>query len=166
MAFIETERLILRTWMEADAAAFLAAFASPLVTRYLPLAQPVDERFARTWIEGAMEEEDREGFSPWPVIRKSDSRLIGRCGLHRLPDGTVEVSWMFEPDAWGAGYATEAARAVIDYGESALHLRGVYALIDPRNGASIAVAYRVGMRFDRLVRAYKRDMLRYVRTLG
>ncbi|HET9031036.1 MAG TPA: GNAT family N-acetyltransferase [Candidatus Aquilonibacter sp.] len=162
MAFIETDRLLLRTWMPSDASRLHEIMSDPDVTRFLPDA-PRTLQWAREWIERQMDEQEREGFSLWPVIRKADGRLIGRGGLHRLPDGLVEAGWIFERAAWGHGFATEAARAAIDYGLHVAHLSRVYALVAPGNAASIGVAYRVGMRFDRVVRAYKRDLLRYVR---
>ena len=78
-----------------------------------------------------------------------------------MADGRIEVAWIFERAVWGEGYATEAARAVLDYARDVAHLRGLVALIDPRNRASVSVAHRLGLAFDRVVRAYKRDMLRY-----
>ena len=163
MAFIETERLILRTWMPDDAERLLELNSDPEVARFLGGTAAFTIERMRAWIERQMEEQEREGFSLWPVIRKEDGRLIGRAGLHRLPEGYVEVGWVFERSVWGMGYASEAARASIAYGLDVAHLDHVYALINPFNAASIAVAYRVGMRFDRVVRAYKRDLLRYVR---
>ncbi|MBV8638091.1 MAG: GNAT family N-acetyltransferase [Candidatus Eremiobacteraeota bacterium] len=162
MAFIETERLILRTWMPSDASALLESSLDREVTRFLPVTRPPTLESSLAWIDRQMDEQEREGFSVWPVIRKEDGRLIGRCGLHRLPEGYVEVVWVFERDAWGHGFATEAARAAAAYAREPLRLPALYALINPANSASIAVAYRLGMRFDRVVRAYKRDLLRYV----
>ncbi len=162
MAFIETERLILRTWMPSDAAAVLEIFSDPEATRLLPLSRQPTVESVRAWIDRQMEEQESEGFSLWPVIRKQDSRLIGWCGLHRVPDGYTEIVWVLQRAAWGRGYASEAARAVARYARDTLRLRNVYALIDPANHASVAVAYGLGMRFDRVVRAYKRDLLRYV----
>lgn len=162
MAFIETERLILRTWMPSDAPALHALRTDPDVGRYLGGPSNPTPDNTTQWIARQMDEQEREGFSLWPVIRKEDGKLIGRAGLHRLPEGYVEAGWVFAREAWGHGYATEAARASIDYGFNVVHLSRIYALINPANSASIAVAYRLGMRFDRVVRAYKRDLLRYV----
>jgi len=162
MAFIETERLILRTWMPSDAPALLESYSDPEVTRFLPMSSEPTLESTSAWIDRQMDEQEREGFSVWPVIRKDDGRLIGRCGLHRLPEGYVEIAWVFERASWGHGYATEAARAALTYARETLRLPNLYALINPANSASIAVAYRLGMRFDRVVRAYKRELLRYV----
>ncbi len=162
MAFIETERLILRTWMPSDAPALHAIRSDADVGRYLAGTPTPSIDDVTQWIQRQMDEQEREGFSLWPVIRKDDGRLIGRAGLHRMPEGYVEAGWIFARDVWGNGYATEAARASIDYGFNVVRLSHIYALINPDNAPSIAVAYRVGMRFDRVVRAYKRDLLRYV----
>ncbi|HVA27341.1 MAG TPA: GNAT family N-acetyltransferase [Candidatus Baltobacteraceae bacterium] len=161
MSFIETERLIVRTWMHSDIESVAALMADADVMRFIPGGVRARE-VAVAWMDRAIEEQDREGFSLWPVVRRSDGRVIGYCGLHRMPDGAVEIAWIFERAAWGFGYATEAARAVLDYARENTHVRGIVALIDPWNRASIALAGRLGLRFDRLVRAYKRDLLRYL----
>ena len=135
--------------MHSDAQAFLALSADADVQRY-------------TGVDEAIHEQEHEGFSLWPVMRKDSGKLIGRCGLHRMADGEVEVAWIFARDQWGNGFATEAARDALDYGKSALHLPSICALVAPLNSASVAVANRLNMRFDRVVRAYKRDLLRYL----
>jgi ribosomal-protein-alanine N-acetyltransferase len=162
VAHIETERLILRTWMPGDSAALFAINTDPEINRYLPIVhQPTLESTMR-WIDWAIEEQEREGFSLWPVIRKDTGALIGRCGLHRMENGDVEVAWVLARDQWGHGYATEAARASIDYGLRVMKMKKLVALIFPLNSASVAVANRCGMEFDRVVRAYKRELLKYV----
>lgn len=162
MSYIETERLILRTWMPGDAPALHAIAQKPEVTRFLLHQSPTMERIQK-WIAHETELQDKDGFSCWPVIRKSDTALIGRCGPRRMPAGYVEIAWIFDSAVWGQGYAREAASAVIDYCFATAHLPAVYALINPDNTASIALAYRLGMQFDRVVREYRRDLLRYVR---
>ncbi len=162
MAFVETERLLLRTWMPGDLDAWHAIVSQADVRRFLPISGEPTRDDTAAWIGRQMEEQEREGFSCWPVLRKDDGSLVGRCGLHRLPDGDVEIAWAFAPPVWGCGYATEAARAVLAFAAEHLRLPRVVALVDPRNAASIAVTHRAGMRFDRVVRAYRRDLLRYL----
>ncbi len=162
MSFIETERLILRTWMPSDAPALYAIAQKPEVTRYLIRQNPTMEQ-VQAWIARETGLQDKDGFSCWPVIRKSDGALIGRCGPRRMPGDWVEIAWIFDSAVWGQGYAHEAASAVIDYCFATCHLREVYAIINPDNKASIALAYRLGMQFDRVIRAYRRDLLRYIR---
>ena len=135
--------------------------SDPEVNRYIPIAHVPTLESTNRWIELAIEEEELESFSVWPVIRKDSSLLIGRCGLHRMENGDVEVAWIFARDQWGSGYATEAARAAIDYGLRVMKMERLIALVAPLNSSSVAVAHRCGMRFDCVVRAYKRELLRY-----
>jgi len=160
MSYLETDRLILRTWMPSDVDALHELYDDVEVTRYLPGGRRTREQ-VREWIDAAIEEQDREGFSLWPVVRKDDGRVIGLCGLHRR-DGKVEIGWALKRDAWGAGYGTEAARAVLDYAKTVLRLRGISAIVDPRNRASIAMINRLGLRFDRVFRDRGGDALRYL----
>ncbi|HTU68768.1 MAG TPA: GNAT family N-acetyltransferase [Candidatus Baltobacteraceae bacterium] len=162
MSYIETERLILRTWMPGDAPALYAIAQKPEVARYLITQKPTMEQ-VQAWIARETGLQERDGFSCWPVVRKSDGALIGRCGPRKMPEGYVEIAWVFDSAVWRQGYAQEAASAVIEYCLRSRQLSAVYALINPDNAASIALAYRLGMRFDRVVRAYKRDLLRYER---
>jgi RimJ/RimL family protein N-acetyltransferase len=82
----------------------------------------------------------------WAVARRSDGVVVGTVILVQLPDGDgeLEIGWHLHPDAWGHGYATEAARAVL----TRAFRRGVeevFAVVRPDNTASIAVCRRLGM---------------------
>jgi RimJ/RimL family protein N-acetyltransferase len=161
MSFIETPRLILRTWMVSDLDAYAAIAADADVMRYLP-GGPLTRDETRSWIERAMHEQEHEGFSLWPVVDKERGRIVGRCGLHRFDAGEVEIAWLLDRSVWGRGYASEAAAAVVSYAFTVAKLPQICALIDPRNERSIAVAHGLHMRFDRVVRAYSRELLKYV----
>ncbi len=165
MSFIETERLLLRTWLlPADLSDAIDIFTNESARSYYirgDLARNDVERYIR----GLMEKQERDGFGVWPAIEKSSRTVIGACGLTPVPDlgGEIEIDWIVKPSARGQGYATEAARAVLAYAFAHAGLRHVCALIDPENRPSVALANSIGMRFDRVVRAYKRDLLRYVK---
>ena len=118
-----------------------------------------------SYVRRLIDKEEREGFGVWPAIEKSSRELIGAAGISRVAElgGDVEIDWIFKPAARGKGYAKEAAAAVLEYAFGAAQLRRVCALIDPGNSPSITIANRLGMRFDRVVRAYKRDLMRYVK---
>jgi Acetyltransferase (GNAT) domain len=76
-------------------------------------------------------------------------RLVGTAGLRPLEDLGLEIFYSLSPASWGQGYATEAARAVLDYALGPLGLPEVLAEVDEGNAASIAVIERLGMtRFD------------------
>lgn len=165
MSFIETEHLLLRTWMlPADLEAATELFTDEDAQRYYVRGDLRDDEVA-AYVTRLVDKEERDGFGVWPAIEKSSRELVGACGLSRVADlgGEVEIDWILKRSARGKGYALEAARAVLGYAFSHAGLERVCALIDPGNTASITIANRLGMRFDRVVRAYRRDLLRYVK---
>ena len=88
----------------------------------------------------------------WATIHKATSQFIGRCGL--LPwtiDGQneVEVAYLISKAYWGQGLGTEAAQAILDYGFEKLNLSRLICLIDQENLASIKVAEKIGMTFEK-----------------
>jgi RimJ/RimL family protein N-acetyltransferase len=86
------------------------------------------------------------GYGQWVLARRADGRFLGRAGLWR-PEGWpgLEVGWALARDAWGAGYATEAARAAADWAWSELAAPELISIIAPANEASVRVAQRLGM---------------------
>jgi RimJ/RimL family protein N-acetyltransferase len=87
-----------------------------------------------------------------PVIEKATGAVIGDCGLlEKDVDGKreIELVYVFAPDVWGRGYATEMAGAVKRYAFTELGLERLIALIDPENASSERVAVRIGMRYER-----------------
>ncbi|MHB8147876.1 MAG: GNAT family N-acetyltransferase [Vulcanimicrobiaceae bacterium] len=160
MSFIETERLALRTWMPGDAQEAFAIYGDPEVMRFIQ-GGPIAREAIPAWIEGLMHSSEQAGTGVWPAILKSERRIIGAFGLAPSPWGDVEVTWLLARSAWGQGYATEAARAVLGYAFSQFGARRVYAAIDLADAHSVALSHRLSMRFDRVVRARRRDLLRY-----
>ena len=102
------------------------------------------ERYHQTW-----------GFGPYAVVEKRSQNVIGYCGLFFFPDvggqPDVEVGYRLARSAWGQGYATEAAGAVRDFAFATLGIQRLIAIIDPSNIASIHVAEKIGMHYEKEV---------------
>ena len=162
MSFLQTQRLLIRKWDPADLEDAQAIYGDPETMRFIPCGALDREQTARM-IARMMERDERDGFGIWPVLLKSERRIIGECGITYVPGhGTdVEVAWIFNRRYHGQGYAAEAATAVLRFAFTQAGLHQVYALIDRGNAASIALANRLHMEFDGIVRAYKRDLMRY-----
>jgi ribosomal-protein-alanine N-acetyltransferase len=95
---------------------------------------------------------DRPELGLWATVERSTGAFLGRCGL--LPwfiEGhpEVELAFLIDKSRWGEGIATEAARGIIDHSRRDLGLERLICLIMPGNAASIAVAKKVGMTFER-----------------
>lgn len=150
-AELRTERLLLRGWRAGDREPFAAMNADPEVMRRIGsgVLHPVasDElraRLRREWI--------RRGHGLWAIERAADGAFLGLCGLTEPVwggtglDGQIEIGWRLRRDAWGHGYATEAARAALRAAWKHLGLTGAIALVHPDNARSLGVGERLGMR--------------------
>lgn len=142
---------MLRRWRADDAARFAAINADPEVMRHIGRGQVLGRGLSDALI-GRFEEEWRErGFGPWAVAPREDpGALLGFCGLTVpmfLPDvlPAVEVGWRLAREAWGSGYATEAARVALDFAFQEHGMREVIAIVDPANARSLRVAEKLGM---------------------
>lgn len=163
MTHIETERLSIGKWdVERDLEDALAIYGDPATMRFIPCGT-LDREQTRRLLIRFQEREAEFGFGIWPVTLKTEDRVIGECGITYIPGHgrDVEIAWIFNRAFHGQGYATEAARAVCSFALTQLRLPQLYALIERANSASIGVANRLDMEYDRIVRAYKRDLMRY-----
>lgn len=145
---LETDRLILRDWREGDRTGFHAINSDPRVMRFLGPLLSLDDVDALIARMRAMQADLGHCF--WALERKADQRLIGWCGLIRGAKNTpienrVEVGWRLAFDAWGQGYAREAAEAAIDWAFSRLADDSVWAITVHDNGKSWGLMERLGM---------------------
>ncbi len=148
---LETERLVMRPWTEADLPVLSAIAMNPVLMRHFGKAELVDDSVERL---ERMQRFDRElGYAFKAVVRRADGAIIGNCGLkpitlppevlpHARPDD-IEIGWLFREDCWGQGYAREAATAAMEWG---LSLRPrVIAITAYSNEASWGLMRRLGM---------------------
>jgi [ribosomal protein S5]-alanine N-acetyltransferase len=165
---LRTERLVLRPFVVDDLDALAQILDDPEVMRYVGKGEArgrtrdESERTLRT----ILEEYERWGHGLLAVTTPADDgdRLIGWCGLLRwnlTGVEEIEVAYLLGRPYWGQGYATEAAMAVRD---DALGLRGrkrLVSLIYPDNHASVRVAEKVGMAYERDVEYFGHRLLLY-----
>jgi RimJ/RimL family protein N-acetyltransferase len=143
VVLIETERLLLRPVEMADIDEFVALHDDPDVTRFI-------WRFDRSAAEQRLRQAELEwserGHGMFAVLDRAGERFLGRAGLRYWPQfDETEVGWVLRRDAWGHGYAAEAARACIDRGFASLAVPYLTAMIHPGNERSIRLARRLGL---------------------
>ena len=152
MLILRTERLDLRHLEPGDIDALYALYRDPEMRRYYPdgvrtLAQTREEL---EWFANGHPRRPELGL--WATVERSTGAFLGRCGL--LPwqiDGAqeVELAYMIDQARWGEGFATEACLGIVAHAAQALKLGRLIALVTPGNTASVRVAEKVGMRFER-----------------
>ena len=140
---LETPRLVLRPTRLEDLEAWTAMFQDDETCRYIGGVQPPSLAW-RSFMTmfGAWR---AQGFAMFSVIERASGRWIGRCGPWCPPGwpGT-EVGYSFAREAWGRGYATEAAIAATDWAVHALEWTDIIQTIDPANLPSQRLAARLG----------------------
>lgn len=146
---IESERLILREFREADWPDMLAYWSDPRYQRYYPDTEHV-ERTVRDLVGRLVAAQAEQPRRTWQlaITSQAGACLIGNCGI-RVNDPErreANVGYELDPRHWGRGYATEAARAILSFGFDALGLHRVWAECVADNAASARVLEKLGMR--------------------
>ncbi|HMA33885.1 MAG TPA: GNAT family N-acetyltransferase [Chloroflexia bacterium] len=159
---IETARLRLRLFRPDDLDALAPIYADPDVMRYMRSGQPATREQTMRTLDRLIGMWDAQGKGLWAVEHKADRVLIGQCGLFHL-DNTpeVEVAYLLAQPYWGAGLASEAARACLRYGFEEWGLPRIVAVARPENRASQQVMRKIGMLYEKHARYYDLDVVYY-----
>jgi RimJ/RimL family protein N-acetyltransferase len=144
---IDTERLRLCALDNRHFEAYAAMLGDADTTRFVGDGQPLDRMNAWRSMAMLLGHWALRGYGMWAVERRDSGEFIGRVGLHN-PEGwpDIELGWMLVPDARHQGFATEAARAVLDFAFTRLAVPRAISLIRADNSASERVARRIGGR--------------------
>ncbi|MGS4344602.1 GNAT family N-acetyltransferase [Myroides odoratus] len=150
MVFIETERLLFRQYKLTDETDFIRLFQDTAVMRYFletkttTEAQAIFIKFQRLIAE--------QGYGIFAVEEKESQQFIGFIGLNRFEfevdfAPAIEIAWRLLPEFWNKGYATEGAKACLDFAKNQLKLDRVYAFTTVSNTPSEHVMIKSGMTY-------------------
>lgn len=150
-ADLTTRRLVLRRWRDADREPFAALNADAEVMRHFPARLSREE--SDVLIERIKGHFDEHGFGLWALEVAGGPAFVGFVGLWRVSfeapfTPAVEIGWRLSREAWGQGYATEAAAAALAHGFERLGLREIVSYTVPANLRSRRVMERIGMQRD------------------
>ena len=148
---IETERLILRSWIDADLEPYRKINNDEKVIEFLRGPMSLEE--CKNFIVMVNNNIEKLGFGLWAATLKDSEELIGFIGLHP-PDFTahftpcVEIGWRLGSQHWGKGLATEGSRAVLKFAFEKTDLKEIISFTVPQNSRSISVMKKIGMHHD------------------
>lgn len=153
---LETQRLILRELNPNDAENFYKLNLNPNVIKYTGNSAFKDINEAKDFLENYPDYKIN-GFGRWAVIEKSNNEFLGWCGLKYDKNlDEPDIGFRFFEEHWNKGFATESAKACINFGFEKLHLQTIVGRAMTENIASIKVLEKIGLRFER---AYDFDQI-------
>lgn len=144
-----TPRLTFRWWRRSDLDLAKGLWGDPRVTERIDARTPLSEGQVEGLLERQLEMADRVGLQYWPVFRSEDGEHVGCCGLRPYDpeSGVLELGVQLRAKHWGDGFATEAARAVIELAFERLQVPALFAGHHPDNVASRALLGKLGFRY-------------------
>lgn len=160
---IETDRLRLRMLRDSDLDDLAALFADPDVMRFVGNGRPADRTEAGKALDSIIGHWDRHGFGRWAIEDKATREFVGYGGLRSL-FGTPEVVYHLARRYWGKGFATEMARASLNFGFSVKGFDRIVAIARPGNVASIHVMEKLGMKLEMQTSYYGIEVIQYAIT--
>jgi RimJ/RimL family protein N-acetyltransferase len=151
MTELKTDRLLLRQWTDADREPYAALNADPVVMEHFPA--PMTREMSDAMVDKLAADLEERGFGLWALEVVETGQFIGFTGLsvpsfeaHFTP--AVEIGWRLSKDAWGNGYASEAARASLAHAFGPVGLDEVVSFTATTNKPSQRVMQRIGMSHD------------------
>ena len=148
---LETDRLLIREFVEEDAEAFFSFNGDSEVMRHTGEPPSTSVNQVRQMIR-VYPDYRTHGYGRWAVVHKPDGLVVGFNGLKYLEDlCEVDLGYRLRVDYWGRGIATESSLEIVRYGFETLRLERIIGLVLPANTASIRVLEKVGMRYDGMI---------------
>ena len=144
----QTPRLILRQFTETDAPLILGLNSDPEIVKYVhePTLKTVEE--AEKILTGIILPQYKSNLGRWAIHTKDNMDFIGWCGLKYRPElDEIDLGYRLMQQAWGKGFATEAAQYSLDYGFAKLNLKLITGRAHIENIGSIKVLEKIGMDF-------------------
>lgn len=162
---LTTERLILRPFREEDAAALFALSQDPDVVRFVGDRRVPTLQESWRAVAGWLGHWTLRAYGQWAIEELSTGAFVGRAGIINPAEWPgPEVGYLLGKAWWGRGFATEAARAAMNWGFSEIGFDELISLIDPANAASIAVATRLGETLRDEIEVWGYRLRRYAIT--
>ena len=163
MQIFETPRLILRFFTSRDVEALTPILSDPQVMQFSIIGVH-NQKQIRQFIDQRLLSYLERGFGLYAIVLKQNHELIGYCGffVQKIEEqAEVEIGYRLATKYWQQGFATEAVKAVCEYGKQRFNFKRFVCLIEPANERSIRVAQKLGMELEKKIVYYGIDVDMY-----
>ncbi len=159
---LTTPHLTLRPIVPADAVTLHRIYQTDGVLQYFPNPAPPPLEKVERFIAYQQTHWEKYGYGNWGVVPQGEKDIAGWAGLQYLPElDETEVGFLLDRSYWGKGYASEAARASLQFGFEHFAFGHIIALVHPENAASRRVLEKCGMAFVETIHLWGIDLRRY-----
>lgn len=154
---METERLKFRSIKKKDANDIFEYSSDPRTSRFLMWEPHESLEYTKRFIEVISAKYKSGEYNDWAIVLKENKKMIGTCGFTRIDErnNIAEIGYVINPEYWGKGLATEAAKKVVEFAFEELKVNRVEARFLYGNEGSLQVMKKIGMKFE----GYYRDAL-------
>ncbi|RPJ52088.1 MAG: N-acetyltransferase [Chloroflexi bacterium] len=162
ITILRTTRLALRPLQIGDVEALHRIYQYDGVLRYFPNPIPPPLEKVERFIASQQGHWEKFGYGNWGILPEGEQVIVGWAGLQFIPElNETEVGFLFEPRCWGKGYATEVARASLQFGFERANLDHIIALVHPDNIASRRVIEKCEMQYQETIFLWGIDLMRF-----
>lgn len=159
---VRAQQLALVPLRPADADTLHRLYQSDGVLRYFPNPTPPPLQHVQRFIAGQQAHWEKYGYGNWGILPEGEQDIIGWAGLQFLPElNETEVGYLLDRPFWGKGYATQAARASLQFGFEHFDFSHLIALVHPDNMASRRVLEKCGLAYVETVSLWGMDLMRH-----
>jgi RimJ/RimL family protein N-acetyltransferase len=153
---LTTARLVLRDFRPGDEAAIHAFSSDPEVAAHMFFAART-ESDSRRYLQRMLESQQESPRMTWElaVLRRGEDWPIGACDLTLVKAREADLGYLLGREAWGQGFATELARALVSAGFEQLGLERIFAICEVTHIASAHVLEKAGLRYVHTLAQYR-----------
>ena len=157
MPVLETDRLLFRAIKSSDLLDVFEYSSNPKTSQYLLWEPHENLDYTKKFISIVLAKYKSGEYNDWAIVHKETRKMIGTCGFTRIDEynSIAEIGYVLNPDYWGVGFATEAAKRVVEFAFDVLKVNRVEAKFLFGNEASLKVMNKIGMKFE----GYQREAM-------
>ena len=154
MPELETERLKFRAIKKSDFNDIYEYSSNPKTSEFLLWSPHNSLDYTKRFIDIILAKYKCGDYHDWAIVLKDSKKMIGTCGFTRIDESnsTAEIGYVINPEYWGEGIATEAAKRVLEFAFDVLNVNRVEARFLFGNEASLRVMNKIGMKFEGYIR--------------
>lgn len=145
---IHTKRLFMRKPLIEDVEQFYSILKEEAIGKWLAKSSGMSKEEAKDYVIQLISHWEQYDFGVWLLVNRNTGELLGHCGLRKIDEtGEIEIMYLLDPEYWGNGYASEAAKASIQYAKEMMNVKRIIARVKVANENSKKLLRNLGFTY-------------------